>query len=367
MKTKLPQTKKEVIAEKLRGEIVSGHFGDGQIPSKRDLAAHFGVSHRTIEPVLKLLQEEGLIRCVRGTGTFVNNGRDDVSNLTRNMVLMLLPENSFFESEPCNALRQEAFRRGLLPVNLPMPGKYVKLTLQEKSILTQTLKAPIRGVLYNGRGYRTDPFLDGWRNQRSVALMSFHGASEPPGSSLLLDYEAGAEKIARHLIEKGCRKLAVVTGYADPAFPRNEFFQSNLLSTQFMKGASRAARDAGLPRPALYSARNSTPPMDLETVSITREEAEPLLRNYDGLICTYDNMAYCLIRHGAALGIRVPEDVLVASGDDTAWCSKFGYRITTLSPMSEEIAARAFEILNAGGIHHEKIIPELIERDSSHR
>ena len=66
-------------------------------------------------------------------------------------------------------------------------------------------------------------------------------------------------------------------------------------------------------------------------------------------------------------GIRVPEDVLVASGDDTPWCSKFGYRITTLSTMSEEIAARAFEILNAGGIHHEKIIPDLIERDSSHR
>jgi hypothetical protein len=35
--------------------------------------------------------------------------------------------------------------------------------------------------------------------------------------------------------------------------------------------------------------------------------------------------------------------------------------------MQEQLAVRAFEILEAGGIHHEKIVPDLIVRNSSMR
>ena len=121
-------TKKEVIAGKLHDAIVSGKFEGGRLPSKLDLAAHFGVSHRTIEPVLKQLRDEGLIRSVRGAGTFVNNEVSDVLNLTPRMVLMLLPGDSIFENELFRVLRGEAFGRSLLPINLPTPVKSVNAT-----------------------------------------------------------------------------------------------------------------------------------------------------------------------------------------------------------------------------------------------
>ena len=356
-----------MVAEKLRDAILCGTFGDGQLPSKLDLAQHFGVSHRTMEPVLKQLREEGLIRSVKGMGTFVNNGVQSVANLTSRMVLMLMPGNSIFENESFNALRQEAFRRSLLPVNLPMPEKYTKLTLQEKSILTQTLCAPIRGVLYHGHGYRVEPFLDNWKNIKSVALTNFTGINGPPGSSLLIDFEAGAEKIARHFIEQGCRKLLILTGYIAPDLPRNEEYFNNLLPRKFYRGVSRAAKESGIAEPVLYYAQNSTPPNDFATESIGLKEAEPLLKNFDGIITTYDNLAYCLLRHAGKLGIKVPDDLLVSACSDTGWTCRFDYQITTLSAMQELLAERAFEILEAGGIHHEKIVPDLIIRNSSIR
>ena len=366
MNTKRVKTKAETITDQLRGEIVGGEFAEGQLPSKLDLAAHFGVSHRTMETVLNRLREEGLIRCVRGTGIFVNTVVKDVHNLTPRLVLTLMPACSIFEDEPYNTLRLEAFRRGLIPINLPMPDRYVKLSLHEKTTLTQILRAPIRGVLYNGRGYRTEPFLDNWRNLRSVALGNFDSESDPPGSSVLRDHEAGAEKLARHFIEKGCRRLAVLGSYLPPDVPRNEKYWKNHVSTQCLNGVSRATQEAGLPPPERHFMQN--PPNMGEPLSReTQEELTSLITRYDGIICTVDFFAYTLIRFAGTLGVRVPEDLLVSGEGDTPWCSRFETKITTMSLMADELCARAFRIIEEGGIHHEKVVPNIIYRNSTDR
>lgn len=366
MNTRRTLTKTEQITNHLRDKIISGHFSEGQLPSKLDLAAHFGVSHRTIEMVLKRLREEGLIRGIRGTGIFVNTDVSEVTNITPRLVLMLMPQCSVFEDEPYNQLRLESFSRGLLPVNLPMPDRYVKLSLQEKTLLTQVLKAPIRGVLYNGRGYRAEPFLDNWRNLKSVALVKFDSENEPPGSSLLIDYEAGAEKAARHFIEKGCRKLLILAGFLSPDVPQSAKYWKKHVSTQFVNGVSKAAQEAGLPLPDLHFIRQAPRPMELFQPGHSEELAE-LIRKYDGIICTIDLLAYAVIRQAQQMGLRVPEDLLVSGADDTAWCREFGLNITTISSMTKELSFQAFKILEAGGIHHEKIVPELLIRESSDR
>ena len=366
MNTKRVKTKAETITDQLRGEIVGGEFAEGQLPSKLDLAAHFGVSHRTMETVLGRLREEGLIRCVRGTGIFVNTVVKDVHNLTPRLVLMLMPACSIFEDEPYNTLRLEAFRRGLVPINLPMPDRYLKLSLLEKTTLTQILRAPIRGVIYNGRGYRTEPFLDNWRNLRSVAVGTFDSESAPPGSSVLLDFDSGAEKLARHFIARGCRRLAVVAGYLPPGVPKAPEYWKRHVSTQFLNGVSRAAKDAGLPPPDRHFMKY--PPLLDEPLSPeTEAELTSLIEKYDGIICTVDHYAYTLIRFAAAQGVRVPEDLLVSGEGDTPWCSRFDVKITTMSLMADELCTRAFRILEEGGIHHEKVVPDIIHRKSTDR
>ena len=366
MNTKRVKTKSEMIADRLRQEIISDKFSKGQLPSKLELAAHFGVSHRTMETALKRLMEEGLIRGVRGTGIFINQDVQDVHNLTNRLVLMLMPACSIFEDEPYNTLRHVAFSRGLLPINLPMPDRYVKLSLLEKTTMNQILRAPIRGVIYNGRGYRAEPFLDNWRNLRSVALRDFDSEFDPPGSSVLIDNEAGAEKLAKHFIEKGCRRLAVLASYIAPDVSKSEQYWKKHISTQFMNGVSRAAKEAGLPAPELHFMQE--PPKDQEELlPATKAALSDLISRYDGILCTVDHVAYTLIQFAISHGVRVPEDLLVSAEGDTPWCSRFGINITTMSLMADQLCTRAFEILEEGGIHHEKIVPDIIFRQSTNR
>ena len=60
----------EQLAEILRSDIASGKI-TGRVPSARDLAEQYDVSHATTERSLRLLAAEGLIRSVRGRGWFV--------------------------------------------------------------------------------------------------------------------------------------------------------------------------------------------------------------------------------------------------------------------------------------------------------
>ena len=366
MNTKRVQTKTELISNRLRDEIIAGSFASGQLPSKLDLASHFNVSHRTMEMVLKRLREEGLIRGVRGTGIFVNTDVSEVTNITPRLAVMFLPQISVFEDEPYNTLRVESFSRGLVPVNLPMPDRYIKLSLQEKTLLTQVLKAPIRGVLYNGRGYRAEPFLDSWRNLRSVGLIKFDSENDPPGSTVLTDYEAGAEKIARHFVEQGCKKILVLAGYLPPDVPKSKKYWEKHVSTQFVNGVSRVAADAGIAEPDLHFIKNPPGTVDMFTPGLSEEMAY-LLKKYDAVICTVDLLAYTVVVHARKLGIPIPEKLLVSAERDTAWCSRFGVDLTSLSLCYGKLSKKAFDILECGGIHHEKVIPELIIRETSSR
>jgi DNA-binding transcriptional regulator YhcF (GntR family) len=60
------------IAADLRARIAAGEFGPGdRVPSTRELTRQWGVAMATATKALSLLQDEGLLRSVRGVGTVV--------------------------------------------------------------------------------------------------------------------------------------------------------------------------------------------------------------------------------------------------------------------------------------------------------
>lgn len=60
------------IAADLRARIAAGEFGPGdRVPSTRELTRRWGVAMATATRALSLLQEEGVLRSVRGVGTVV--------------------------------------------------------------------------------------------------------------------------------------------------------------------------------------------------------------------------------------------------------------------------------------------------------
>jgi GntR family transcriptional regulator len=62
------------IARDLKSEIDAGVYADGDpFPSEAALVAHYGVSRVTIRSALRLLDQEGLINRIRGSGTVVRS------------------------------------------------------------------------------------------------------------------------------------------------------------------------------------------------------------------------------------------------------------------------------------------------------
>ncbi|MCX5407221.1 GntR family transcriptional regulator [Streptomyces sp. NBC_00335] len=67
-------SRRHAIAEDLRNQISKGHLKAGErLPSEARLAAHYEVSTPTLRSALALLQGEGLVEKIHGSGNFVRH------------------------------------------------------------------------------------------------------------------------------------------------------------------------------------------------------------------------------------------------------------------------------------------------------
>ncbi len=66
------QLKYRMIAENLRKQIATGSALDGtsRLPSLREIMRHFGVSNWTAQKAMRYLSAHGIVRSIRGSGTF---------------------------------------------------------------------------------------------------------------------------------------------------------------------------------------------------------------------------------------------------------------------------------------------------------
>lgn len=61
------------IAASIRAAILSGEFEPGtKLPTQEELAKHFGVVRATIGSSIRLLQDEGFVKSITGSGAYVN-------------------------------------------------------------------------------------------------------------------------------------------------------------------------------------------------------------------------------------------------------------------------------------------------------
>ena len=73
------------VAEQLRSSILDGRRAAGErLPSEPDLARELGVSRSTLRDALRALEDEGLVRRVHGSGTYVTGRPLLRNNLERN-------------------------------------------------------------------------------------------------------------------------------------------------------------------------------------------------------------------------------------------------------------------------------------------
>jgi LacI family repressor for deo operon, udp, cdd, tsx, nupC, and nupG len=174
-----------------------------------------------------------------------------------------------------------------------------------------------------------------------------------------IDNVAAAEEAVTHLVEGGRTRVAALGGAGSPL---------DATSRLRLRGYDRALKAAGLPAEGRHALtedyRRSSAALAVRDLL---DRPDPL----DGLFCFSDELAAGALRALHDVGVRVPEDVAVVGFDDADASKYLTPSLTSVLPDRREIARASLDILlkrieGAPGKPWDVRVPhELVVRESS--
>jgi LacI family transcriptional regulator len=180
--------------------------------------------------------------------------------------------------------------------------------------------------------------------------------------SIVPDDEGGGYTQAKYLLERGHRRIAMVT-----LIPEIEATHLRAL------GMRRAFAEAGVPYDTGMEKRGMRGPVRQEEM-IAYDVARDLLGHVNrpsAIICGNDQIAMQVLAAASSLGLSVPQDLSIMGFDDLKLVSENTHpRLTTVALPYFEIGRKAVELTNlakaAGASTPEKVLVPcpLIERES---
>lgn len=145
----------------------------------------------------------------------------------------------------------------------------------------------------------------------------------------------GAELATAHLIERGCRRIAMIGGRLADAD------DIDVASTR-TAGYRAALENAGL---TLDPALVREAPYTFEHGRAAAAAAVDELGDVDGFVCATDLVAVGVVRGLHDRGLEVPRDALVVGFDDVPLTAFTVPSLTTIAPDHEAMAAAAIALL----------------------
>lgn len=310
-------------------------------PTLADVAARAGTSTAVVSYVVNNgprqvapATRERVERAISELGYRRNPIAGALSVGKSNLVGLLVPDtaNGFF-GELSRCFESEGRRRGFMTL-LGNTG-YDGAVAEEYALAFSDLRP--RGIFTTSvaRGVVTAP---------NAPLVFIHSVPERRiAPSVRFDDVSGARDVVEHLIGHGFTDIHCIGGEhtGDPASRREEGWRQAMVAA----GLSVEGR--------------------LHRASFDRVAAEAEVRKLleggrwpRAIFATTDEQALAVLRAASAVGARVPEDIALAGFDGIREATLGSVHLTTLRVPMEELAARAFDILEVpGGEPAEIVLP----------
>ncbi len=338
------------LLEDLRKEILNNRLSlDKPLLPETELAAHYKISRNTVRRALDGLVKEGLLRKVKGIGSFVVPPEERVSETGRNraqrQVLLLsfstVSTRELFLTDYNFLPKFNGINRVLLPHGYHLLFAHVGLDWTPPPCL---ISNDISGIIFYGQ--LTPEF---WKQY--IAPHPHVGIQfiDPllPGNWVKPDYETLGVLAVEYLHSLGHHRIAFVTNEMEMQYSEDR-----------MTGYLRGMKRFGLPVREEYliawQRERVNGVLQGEDIS-SMQDYIPLLRKAlhespeppSAFICLDDWRALCTIKALETLGLRVPADVSVIGtfNDYQSPYTKLNYHITSFSCRMADVSAEAAECL----------------------
>jgi DNA-binding LacI/PurR family transcriptional regulator/DNA-binding transcriptional regulator YhcF (GntR family) len=246
-----PLAKYLQLRDELKSDIVKGIYPQGsKLPTCRELTTLLGASYLTVSNALRELEEDGYVRRQHGKGIYVRKAEPEPVRKTIKAGYFINVKVSIF-GHFFTAVLEGLNRQPVYNIPVGMPGASVETTLAEN-------EAWMDDIFHNRfnsaviLGDRHFPFktLMRYRNeleQINFVFMDNSSLTFPAANRILVDWHEVGYLGAKHFIDTGHRKLAVLSvSQLQDMYCRQMGVKNHDHSQCILDGIEQAYTDAGI-------------------------------------------------------------------------------------------------------------------------
>lgn len=289
----------------LKSQIEKKHFSPNEkIPSENELSAQFGLSRQTIRHAISILEEEGILTSVQGSGTYVSD--NCFTNLYKRTRIAVVPTyvDSYIFPKTIQGIEQVLAENGYsmelaFTNNMMEREKEILENIIEKDDIAGMIIEPTKSGLPNPNEELYRKLLE--KKLPIIFINSFYPNLDIPHVSL--DDRDAAVKAVEALISAGHKNIAAILKMDDG--------QGHRRYTGYMEAMSKS----GLP-----TKDENIIWIDTEDVRHPEFYKEKLLSKLPGcsaIFCYNDEVALNLMTLLNEEGIQVPTHISIVSIDDS--------------------------------------------------
>jgi LacI family transcriptional regulator len=330
------------IARSIQSQV-AGRDG-AKVPSSREVASAYGVSLVTASRAIQVLRDNGLIRTIERSGSFVASKPATESAERYALVQRSTPgpwlqaSLAFIQAGFAAVRRQEGVAVDFERFHFDQVARPADLRRQARRVVQDG----VLGVIFmpsrhDDEATRLDEvFLRACREAGIAVVLierGLRGIGRPIEHDLVAadDFDGG-RTCTQHLLDQGRRRVAFVIG--SPT-------------------SSHEGRLSGY-LTALHHAGAGAAPLVFEQASaLTAKEAYAALadqilgQSADGVVCYQDYTALGLILELLNRGVQVPTDVAITGFDNLPIGKAYSIGVTTYAISSESVARQAIRLVRA--------------------
>ena len=320
------------IAEALREEIRSGAYVDSDsFPSLTKIMRRFGVSRPSAVRSVAELKRLGLVAAKKGSGTFVAK-----QNRTVGLVIPGTADSEFFSAIMdglvcnCNQCGMDLIAGDVFSVDHKLRNK------QAERLARHLVSLPAAGVVMQPVAFHEDAervngvIADILGEAGMPVVLIDYDVVQPPDRSrydlVAIDNFSAGRRVAAHLLDVGAKRICcLLCG---------------------LSAESVHVRFAGVD--AEY--HRALPERHVGVIKAKADDERAIaagLREFrpDAIVCSNDVAATALSKTLGKLGVRIPNDVMLAGFDDVRLAGEMKPGLTTIHQPCFEIATTAFRTL----------------------